>query len=80
MSQEPERDKEFEIICAALMGLGVVAIVQMLSVERLDVSLKVSVFSFAFSIPSLATAFLSDRADAEFGIRGKHKWLERFMP
>jgi hypothetical protein len=44
--------------CGALAGVGVVALVQMLSVNSLDVPLKVSVCSFAFSIPVLSAVLI----------------------
>jgi hypothetical protein len=43
----------------ALVGLGVVSVVQMLSLNGLDLPLKVSVFSFAISIPLLSAVFIS---------------------
>lgn len=52
------RSEHNKIACGALVGLGVIAIVQMLSVNSLDAPLKVSVWSFAFSIPSLSVMFM----------------------
>ncbi len=54
-----EEDVRIEIVCGALVGLGVIALVQMLSVTTLDVPLRISLCSFAISIPSLTAVFLS---------------------
>jgi len=48
------------------VGVGVVTLVQMLSVNNLDVSLKVSVCSFAFSIPALTTVLICALVDDSF--------------
>jgi len=56
-----------KIGCGALVGLGVIAIVQMLSVDGLDAPLNVSVWSFAFSIPSLSVTFMCSVTESQFG-------------
>ena len=60
--QDPE-SQQIEIGAGALVGLGVIAIVQMLSMQSLDVPLTVSLYSFAVSIPSLSAVFLCMREE-----------------
>jgi hypothetical protein len=63
---------ETEVMSGALVGLGVIAIVQMLSVPSLDVPLKVSLYSFAISIPFLTVAFLCARIETGVDFRSNH--------
>ena len=60
--------RQVEILTGALVGLGVIALVQMLSLQSLDVPLIVSVYSFAVSIPSLSAVFLCMMEEAKFGV------------
>lgn len=77
MSQERieihRRSEHNKIACGALVGLGVIAIVQMLSVNSLDAPLKVSVWSFAFSIPSLSVMFMCSITESQFGFTTNKK-------
>jgi hypothetical protein len=59
--------RKTEIMAATLVGLGVIALVQMLGVQSVDVSLKVSIYSFAVSIPSLSAVFLALRDEVTSG-------------
>jgi hypothetical protein len=59
-----------EIMAGTLVGLGVIALVQMLSVQSLDVPLKVSLYSFAVSVPSLSAVFLALRDQGSLGRMG----------
>ena len=62
--------------CAALVGVGVVALVQMLSVNSLDVPLKVSVCSFAFSIPALSTVLICALVDDTYAVFHSKRYLK----
>ncbi|HET6979068.1 MAG TPA: hypothetical protein VFI24_22230 [Pyrinomonadaceae bacterium] len=42
----------------AFVGLGVISVIQMLGVSSLDVTLRISLCSFAVSIPSLTALFI----------------------
>lgn len=70
----PEQSKAFRarqdtrIMFGALVGVAIVALVQMLSVNSLDVSLKVSTYGFAVSIPSLTAVVLCLMDEARHGI------------
>jgi len=57
----------YTFIPSILVGLGVVAVVQMLSVERLDLPLTVSIFSFAVSIPCNSANVICMIAKGEHG-------------
>src|SRR5215813_10434791 len=59
--------KVVEVINGALAGIAVVAIVQMLSLQSLDVGLTVSVCCFAVSIPFLASLLLCKIQSERFG-------------
>ncbi len=45
--------KEDSLICAALAGTSIVAVIQLLGAEKLDMPLWIAVYSFAVSIPFL---------------------------
>jgi hypothetical protein len=50
--------KEDRLMCAALAGASIVAVIQLLSAEKMDIPLWVAVYSFAISIPFLGFYFL----------------------
>lgn len=52
--QNNHSKRETEIVCGALIGLNVVATIEMLSINTLNKRLFVSLFCFALSIPALA--------------------------
>jgi hypothetical protein len=45
--------KEDSLTCAALAGTSIVAVIQLVGVEKLDIPLWIAVYSFAISIPFL---------------------------
>ena len=56
------------IAFGALVGVAIIALVQMLSVSSLDVPLKVSIYGFAVSVPSLTAVVLCLIDEARHGI------------
>src|SRR5687767_2171695 len=68
-------NRRVEIGAGALVGFGVIAIVQMLSIDRLDVPLKVAVFSFAVSVPFHAATFMCLLQESAFGFGISSRFL-----
>jgi hypothetical protein len=64
--EQAQARESLKIASGALVGLAVVALVQMLSLNGLDLPLGVSVFSFAISIPLLSAAFISAIVETSF--------------
>jgi hypothetical protein len=56
-----------KVASGALAGVSVVSIVQMLSVNSLDVPLKISVYSFAITIPALSAVFINTVVEDYYG-------------
>jgi hypothetical protein len=77
MSQQQAKihRRQVEVICGALVGLGVIAIVQMLSLNSLDIPLKISVCSFAVSIPSLTVVLLCEWTEIRIDFRSHAPWV-----
>lgn len=65
-TEQAQARESLKLGSGALVGLSVIAMVQMLSVNGLDLPLKVSVFSFAISIPLLSAIFLSAIVETSF--------------
>lgn len=61
--------REREITCGALIGLALISIVEMLGLPALDIPLKMSVFSFAISIPVLSAVILCMTNDSVFNLK-----------
>ena len=62
---------------SGLLGLAVVTLVQLLQVEEpLDVSLTVSVYCFAISIPILALRVMAKTRESQFEYLVKIWWVE----
>ncbi len=69
--------REREITCGALIGLALIAIVEMLSLPVLDIPLKMSVFSFAISIPVLSAVILCMINDSVFNQKPHGEGIHR---
>jgi len=64
--EQAQARESLKIASGALVGLAVVAMVQMLSLNVLDLPLKVSICSFAISIPLLSAVFISAIVETSF--------------
>lgn len=66
------QNKIFEASSAALIGIGVIAIIELLGIANLDRALTVSFYSFVISIPMLSVVFLTlvDETKYEYRPRG----------
>ncbi len=71
-SPRRERDKRTTVAYSALLGVAVIAVLQLLPLAELDWPLTISTLSFAISVPALtATVYIinmSHRADYEYEV------------
>lgn len=63
------------VIYSALLGLSIVATIQLLQVPELDLPLTISLYAFAVNIPPLAVMILSIRDSLDYEYNVPFRWL-----